>query len=107
MPAGKSRKDARQKSASRPKSPPLTPRFCTKGNRNRQLRAFCYAVKVGTVARDAEALFLSPSSVSLQLSALEKELGSHLLERTRPRLALTREGQMLYELARPLIEGVE
>jgi len=82
-------------------------RYYYKGNRNRQLRAFCYAVKFGTVARAAEALFLSPSSVSLQLSALERELGAHLLERIRPRLALTREGQILYDLARPLIEGVE
>jgi len=82
-------------------------RFYYKGNRTKQLRAFCYAVKFGTVARAAEALFLSASSVSLQLSALEKELGARLLERTRPRLALTREGQMLYDLARPLIEGVE
>src|SRR3954462_15563868 len=82
-------------------------RFYYKGNRTKQLRAFCYAVKFGTVARAAEALFLSASSVSLQLSALEKELGARLLERTRPRLALTREGQMLYDLARPLIEGME
>src|SRR5882672_1954770 len=82
-------------------------RFYYKGNRLKQLRAFCYAVKFGTVARAADALFLSPSSVSLQLSALEKELGARLLERTRPRLALTSEGQMLYDLARPLVEGVE
>ena len=82
-------------------------RFYYKGNRLKQLRAFCYAVKFGSIARAAEALFLSPSSVSLQLSALEKELGAHLLERTRPRLALTSEGQMLYDLARPLVEGVE
>ena len=89
----------------RPREEPA--RFYYKGNRLKQLRAFCYAVKFGTVARAAEALFLSPSSVSLQLSALEKELGAHLLERTRPRLALTSEGQMLYDLARPLVEGVE
>jgi DNA-binding transcriptional LysR family regulator len=107
MPIGKSDLNARQKGRPRPKSSSSTPRFYYKGNRNRQLRAFCYAVKFGTVARAAEALFLSASSVSLQLSALEKELGCRLLERTRPRLALTREGQMLYELARPLIEGVE
>jgi len=87
--------------------PGVATRFYYKGNRVKQLRAFCYAVKFGTVARAAEALFLSASSVSLQLSALEKELGVHLLERTRPRLALTREGQMLYDLARPLIEGME
>lgn len=89
----------------RPREEPA--RFYYKGNRLKQLRAFCYAVKFGTVARAAEALFLSPSSVSLQLTALEKELGAHLLERTRPRLALTSEGQMLYDLARPLVEGVE
>ena len=46
-------------------------RFYYKGNRLKQLRAFCYAVKFGTVARAAEALFLSASSVSLQLTALE------------------------------------
>ncbi len=86
---------------------PIATRFYYKGNRLKQLRAFCYAVKFGTVARAAEALFLSASSASLQLSALERELGARLLERTRPRLGLTREGQMLYDLARPLIEGME
>jgi len=106
-------KEARESSISpkkdrRPsRAAPLPARFYYKGNRHKQLRAFCYAVKFGTVARAAEALFLSPSSVSLQLSALEKELGAHLLERTRPRLALTSQGQMLYDLARPLIEGME
>ncbi len=82
-------------------------RFYYKGNRLKQLRAFCYAVKFGSVARAAESLFLSPSSVSLQLSALEAEFGTRLLERTRPRLALTHEGQLLYDLARPLVEGME
>lgn len=88
-------------------APEAPPRFYYKGNRAKQLRAFCYAVKFGTVARAAEALYLSPSSVSLQLTALEKELDTQLLERTRPRLGLTREGQLLYDLARPLIEGME
>src|SRR5215470_14862278 len=101
----KSRKRAKQRARGTKSETPL--RFYYKGNRAKQLRAFCYAVKFGTVARAAEALFLSSSSVSLQLSALEKELGAQLLERTRPRLALTREGQMLYDLARPLIEGME
>ncbi len=89
------------------KSPKEPVRFYYKGNRIKQLRAFCYAVKFGSIARAADGLFLSASSVSLQLSALENELGTRLLERTRPRLALTREGQMLYDLARPLVEGVE
>lgn len=84
-----------------------SPRFYYKGNRLKQLRAFCYVVKFGTLGRAAEALFLSQPSVSLQLSALEKELGARLLERARPRFLLTREGQMLYEMARPVVEGFE
>jgi DNA-binding transcriptional LysR family regulator len=101
------RERAKTKPRRKRHAPGGAPRFYYKGNRVKQLRAFCYAVKFGTVARAAEALFLSASSVSLQISALEKELGARLLERTRPRLALTREGQMLYDLARPLIEGME
>jgi DNA-binding transcriptional LysR family regulator len=98
---------AKTKPRRKGKIPVTTARFYYKGNRIKQLRAFCYAVKFGSVARAADALFLSPSSVSLQLSALENELNARLLERTRPSLALTPEGQMLYDLARPLVEGME
>jgi len=84
-----------------------TPRFYYKSNRIKQLRAFCHIVKFGTLARAGEALFLSPAAISLQLSALETELDVRLLERARPRFVLTREGQILYELARPLVEGLE
>ena len=102
-----SRLAAAKRARGKPKSPAAQARFYYKGNRIKQLRAFCFAVKFGSVARAADALFLSPSSVSLQLSALESELDAHLLERTRPRLALTPEGQMLYDLARPLVEGMD
>lgn len=83
------------------------PRFYYKGSRLKQLRAFCYVVKYGTLTRAAEALFLSQPSVSLQLGALESELGCQLVERRRRRVTLTPEGQILYELARPLVEGFE
>jgi len=82
-------------------------RFYYKGNRLKQLRAFCTIAKLGTLSRAAEALFLSQPSISLQLAALEKELGARLIERRRRRVALTREGQTLYDLALPLIEGLE
>ena len=84
-----------------------TPRFYYKGSRLKQLRAFCMIVKLGTLSRAAEALFLSQPSVSLQLRALEEELGASLIERRRRRVALTREGQTLYDLAAPLIEGFD
>lgn len=82
-------------------------RFYYKGSRVKQLRAFCMIAKLGTLSRAAEALFLSQPSVSLQLRALEEELGARLIERRRRRVVLTREGQALYDLAQPLIGGLD
>lgn len=82
-------------------------RFYYKGNRLKQLRAFVYITRLGTLSRAAEALFLSQPSVSLQLQALERELGMPLVERTRRRVTLTDAGEALYEMARPLVEGFE
>ena len=89
------------------RSAAVEPRYYYKGNRLKQLRAFVYTVKLGTLSRAAEALFLSQPSISLQLTALERELGQRLLERTRRRVTLSRAGEALYELARPLVEGWE
>ena len=82
-------------------------RFYYKGSRLKQLRAFCNAARLGSVTRAAEALFLSQPAVSLQLGALESEIGVSLFERHGRRLNLTREGQVLYELARPLVDGLD
>lgn len=86
---------------------PAATRFYYKGSRLKQLRAFCTIAKLGTLSRAAEALFLSQPSVSLQLRALEEELGARLIERRRRRVVLTREGEALYELALPLIDGFD
>ena len=82
-------------------------RFYYKGNRHKQLRAFVSVVKLGTLTRAAEALYLSQPTISLQLQALERELGVSLMDRRRRRINLTDAGEALYELARPLIEGWE
>ena len=55
----------------------------------------------------AEQLFLSQPAISLQIRALERELDTMLFERHGPRINMTREGQELLEMARPLIEGLE
>ena len=98
---------SRRLAAAKTAAGPRPARFYYKGNRLKQLRAFCTIAKLGTLSRAAEALFLSQPSISLQLSALEKELGARLIERRRRRVALTREGQALYELALPLVEGLD
>jgi DNA-binding transcriptional LysR family regulator len=87
--------------------PTKSPRFYYKGSRLKQLRAFCHVARLGSVSRAADAVFLSQPAVSLQLGALESELGIPLFERHGRRLNLTREGQALYELARPLVDGFD
>ncbi|MEX1828067.1 LysR family transcriptional regulator [Luteibacter sp. CQ10] len=96
-----------RKRASAPAAPDAAGRFYYKGNRLKQLRAFVYIARLGSLSRAAEALFLSQPSVSLQLKALERELDATLLERTRRRITLTDAGEALYEMARPLVEGFE
>jgi DNA-binding transcriptional LysR family regulator len=85
----------------------MAERFYYKGDRLKPLRAFCQAARLGSVSRAAEALYLSQPAVTLQLQALERDMGSALFERVGRRLSLTREGAALYELARPLVEGLD
>ncbi len=82
-------------------------RFAYKGSRLKPLRAFCQVARLGSVSRAAEALYLSQPAVTLQLQALERELGVRLLERSGRRLVPTREGALLYDMARPLVEGLD
>ena len=72
-----------------------------------QLRAFCHAVKEGGISKAAEKLELAQPTVSLQIQALEQELGEVLLERRGPRIQPTPAGVALYELAVPLVEGMD
>jgi len=82
-------------------------RFYYKRNRLKQLRAFCYAAQTGSVSKAAERMFLSQPSVSLQIRALEREMDVTLFERKGPRIILTPEGRLLYELAYPHVEGID
>ena len=82
-------------------------RFYYKGDRLKPLRAFCQTARMGSVSRAAESLFLSQPAVTLQLQALEREFGTRLFERFGRRWTLTQEGTALYELARPLVEGLD
>jgi LysR family transcriptional regulator, putative pyruvate carboxylase regulator len=84
-----------------------TPRFAYKADRLKPLRAFCQVARLGSVSRAASALYVSQPAITLQLQALERELGVRLFERTGRRLTPTREGEALYELARPLVEGID
>lgn len=78
-----------------------------KQNRLKQLRAFCHTARYKSMSRTAEQMYLSQPSISLLIQALEKDIKSHLFDRQGPRLQLTTEGEILLELALPLVEGLE
>ncbi|GAA0938130.1 LysR family transcriptional regulator [Actinocorallia libanotica] len=61
----------------------------------RKLRLLRELAHRGTIAAVAEALSYTPSAVSQQLSALEREAGTALLERTGRRVGLTAAGRAL------------
>src|SRR6476659_11261675 len=86
---------------------PSAPRFAYKADRLKPLRAFCQTARLGSVSRAAEALYVSQPAITLQLQALEREMGIRLFERSGRRLVPTREGEALYDLARPLVEGID
>jgi DNA-binding transcriptional LysR family regulator len=80
--------------------------FRYKQNRLQQLRGFCAVVEAKSVSKAAAKLRLTQPTVSLQVQALERELRTRLFDRRGPRIELTPEGALLYELARPLLEGL-
>ena len=74
-------------------------------NQLRQLRAFCHAAQTGSISKAADRLKLSQPSVSLQIQALEKSLNTLLFERCGPKITLTPAGDLLLEMAQPLVDG--
>jgi DNA-binding transcriptional LysR family regulator len=61
----------------------------------------------GTIAAAAESLGYSPAAVSQQLSALERETGTPLLERTARSATLTPAGRALADRAGPILDALE
>lgn len=61
----------------------------------------------GTITGVAEALAYSPSSVSQQLSALEREAGVALIEKTGRRVQLTAQGHILVQHTAEILDRLE
>ncbi|NRQ30317.1 LysR family transcriptional regulator [Nonomuraea sp. NN258] len=73
----------------------------------RKLRLLRELARRGTIAAVAEAVTFTPSAVSQQLSALEREAGVPLLERTGRTVTLTPAGLLLVEHAQAVLEQLE
>jgi DNA-binding transcriptional LysR family regulator len=69
----------------------------------RQLAAFCAVVEQRSFSRAAERLGVTQPAVSLQIRALEKRLGTRLLDRSGRRVEPTEAGLRLYRGAQRLL----
>jgi DNA-binding transcriptional LysR family regulator len=72
-----------------------------------RLRLLLELTRRGTITAAAEALAYTPSAVSQQLAALEREAGVPLLERTGRRVALTPAGVVLAGYAESVLAVLE
>ena len=73
----------------------------------RRLRLLRELARRGTITAVAEALSYSPSAVSQQLAALEKETGMRLLEPAGRRVRLTAQADLLVAHTEVLLEEME
>lgn len=72
-----------------------------------EMSALLRIVDLGSFARAAEDLAVTPSALSKLISRLEDRLGVSLLTRTTRRLALTGEGELYLARARQIVALVE
>jgi len=72
-----------------------------------RLRILREIAERGTISAAAEALWLTPSAVSQQMSALEREVGVELLERTPRSVRLTDAGTRLVAHAERILADCE
>src|SRR5436189_4456583 len=68
------------------------------------LKVFCDLAETESFTKAAQINNVTQSAVSQQISSLERIFKSLLIERSKKRFRLTREGQVLYEYARQLIQ---
>ncbi|MES2262269.1 MAG: LysR substrate-binding domain-containing protein [Pseudomonadota bacterium] len=72
----------------------------------RQLKYFVAIVDGGSLSRAAQTLFIAQSALSKQISDLEKDLGTELLNRTRTGISATESGKIFYDHARAILKQI-
>jgi LysR family carnitine catabolism transcriptional activator len=74
---------------------------------SRQLRAFLLVAQHHNFTRAAEALFITPSGLSMLIRELEHQLGFRLFDRTTRHVALTAHGSQLLVVARRSVDELD
>ena len=67
------------------------------------LKVFCDLTETESFTKSAQINDVTQSAVSQQISSLERQFKSLLIERSKKKFRLTREGQVLYEYSKQII----
>ena len=71
----------------------------------KQLESFVATAEFSSFTKASEELFLTQSTVSSHINALESALGVRLIQRSaRQRVMLTKEGEQVYREAREILD---
>ncbi|MBA4150032.1 MAG: LysR family transcriptional regulator [Verrucomicrobia bacterium] len=68
------------------------------------LKVFCDLTETESFTKAAQINSITQSAVSQQISSLERHFKSLLIERSKKKFRLTREGQVLYEFSKQIIQ---
>jgi len=68
------------------------------------LKVFCDLAETESFTKAAQINSITQSAVSQQISSLERQFKSLLIERSKKKFRLTREGQVLYEFSKQIIQ---
>lgn len=71
------------------------------------LKVFCDLTETESFTKAAQINEITQSAVSQQISSLERQFKSLLIERSKKKFRLTREGQVLYEFSKQIIQTYE
>lgn len=73
----------------------------------KQMRLFCAVCRTGSFTKAADENFISQSSVSQSIKALEKDLGIELLDRRGHSFCMTPAGEHFYQRATAILEEID
>jgi len=68
------------------------------------LKVFCDLAETGSFTKAAQINNVTQSAVSQQISSIERHFKSLLIERSKKKFRLTREGKVLYDFSRQIIQ---
>jgi DNA-binding transcriptional LysR family regulator len=83
----------------------LLKRFCNQSLMQiESLKVFCDLTETESFTKAAQINSITQSAVSQQISSLERQFKSLLIERSKKKFRLTREGQVLYDYSKQIIQ---